>query len=232
MIELLPPEPAAGFAKAPAELTGNLPALPQLAELQPPAFPDPEPPAVEPPPPEPEPELPPEPVAAEAAVAPIEAVAAPRPRARPPTLRRIVEPRETPQEPRPQRERQQQQPRQTQAAASAAPPARDQAAAAAAGNAGQAARVSGRAMQSWESKVRQATARHMSRARVTARGQLSATVLVRIDVGGSVQASLAQGSGDAAVDAALMRHAQRLPRMPAPPDRQPKTVVAPFRITR
>lgn len=248
VVELLPPEPAAGIAETPTELTENLPALPQLAELDPPEFPEPEPePEPEPPPPEPKPEpeppqpepepepepLPepePEPVV-EPVVEPIETIAAVRPRARPPTLRRIVEPRETPQKPEPQRERRQEQPREQPRQAQTAP-ARTQPAPSAAGSAGQAARVSGQAVQSWENKVRQATARHMSRARVTARGQLAATVLVRIDGGGGVQASLAQGSGDPGVDAALMRHASRLPRMPAPPDRQAKSVVVPFRITR
>lgn len=226
IVELLPPEPTAGVAEIPNELTETLPALPQLAELQAPEFPDAEEP-VEPPLPEPEPE--PEPVEAEPVVEPVETIAAVRPRERPLKLRRPP-----PEPPEPQRERRKEPPKppaepRTEPRNQA--PSQQQAARSPAGSAGQ-ARASGQAVQSWENQVRQATARHMSRARVTARGQLSATVTVRIDAGGGAQATLTQGSGDAGVDSALMRHAGRMPRVPPPPDGQPKSIVVPFRITR
>ena len=253
VIELLPPEPAAGIGAPASGLAGSLPALPQLAELPPPDLSKPEPesepepnPRPEPPPLPPEPEpipapTPPETVPLETVppetgpiAEPVQPVAAPRPRSRPPALRRTIAPRETPEKPAPRHQtRREAPPKLAQAEPRASAPGRTPAmAATAAGGGGQAARASGQALQSWESKVRQATARHMSRARVSARGQLAATVLVHIDSSGGVQASLAQGSGDAGVDAALMRHARRLPRMPAPPDLRPKSVVVPFRITR
>lgn len=96
---------------------------------------------------------------------------------------------------------------------------------------GQAA-VSASQQATWESRVRQIAARHMARARIGARGAASVTLTLRLNAGGQVVAvAVAQSSGDAAVDAALVRHAGRL-RVPPPPGGRAPTLSQSFRISR
>jgi len=204
----------------PAETT-TLPDLPVLDPLRPEQFAE----VAVPLPPTPSEKEPEEPILRNSA----------RPQRKPDTpVQRRDEPRQAQRTPVRERPRQEA-PRQPQAAtlqsgAAGQEPTRSQSGAPASG-AGQA--TSPQAVQSWQAQVRQAVARHMSRTRVSAREALTATLAVRVDRAGRVVGvSLAGGSGNARVDAALSAQARRLPRLPAPPDGRPRDLVVPFRINR
>lgn len=86
---------------------------------------------------------------------------------------------------------------------------------------------------SWQQTVGARITAHMSRTRISGgRGSVTAAVTVTIQSNGRASARLAKGSGDAHVDQALQRQANRMPRMTAPPGGQPASFTVPFRINR
>ncbi|MDO5371807.1 TonB C-terminal domain-containing protein, partial [Paracoccus sp. (in: a-proteobacteria)] len=86
---------------------------------------------------------------------------------------------------------------------------------------------------SWQQTVGARITAHMRRTRISGgRGSVTAAVTVTIQPNGRASARLAKGSGDAHVDQALQRQANRMPRMTAPPGGQPASFTVPFRINR
>lgn len=74
-------------------------------------------------------------------------------------------------------------------------------------------------------------ARHMQRTRLGAgRGSVTVQLAITVGAGGTIQAQLANSTGDARHDSAISRQAARLPRVPPPPGGQPVRMVLPIRI--
>ncbi|WP_313137639.1 hypothetical protein [Paracoccus jeotgali] len=87
------------------------------------------------------------------------------------------------------------------------------------------------ARQSWQRQAGAMIARHMQRTRLGAgRGSVTVQLAITVGAGGTIQAQLANSTGDARHDSAISRQAARLPRVPPPPGGQPVRMVLPIRI--
>lgn len=87
------------------------------------------------------------------------------------------------------------------------------------------------ARQSWQRNAGAIIARHMQRTRLGAgRGGVTVQLAITVGAGGTIQAQLANSTGDARHDSAISRQAARLPRVPPPPGGQPVRMVLPIRI--
>ncbi|WP_158644663.1 hypothetical protein [Paracoccus jeotgali] len=87
------------------------------------------------------------------------------------------------------------------------------------------------ARQNWQRQAGAMIARHMQRTRLGAgRGSVTVQLAITVGAGGTIQAQLANSTGDARHDSAISRQAARLPRVPPPPGGQPVRMVLPIRI--
>ncbi|MFD1883261.1 TonB C-terminal domain-containing protein [Paracoccus pacificus] len=136
------------------------------------------------------------------------------------------------QQPKPSRQQTQKSPDRVEPRRPQTQPAAGQPAVKAAGSApGGVAKVSARAINDWQARVRQRVNAHMTGASVRGRN-LTGTITIRMSGDGSViSAALGRGTGNARTDQELSRRAQSMPRrLPAPPDGRPRNLTIPFRL--
>ena len=168
-----------------------------------------------------------------------------RPKTRPVRREPEPEPQVTRREERrePPKEQARQEPRRERAPAKAEATQRTQRSAPAQGTARQqqgsaqgqpreGAGASKQQMDSWSKRIGSRVASHMQRTRIPGGGRGSVTINVSVSIAanGAASARLASSTGNAQVDAALVRQAGRMPRMPAPPNGKGASFVLPIRI--